>query len=265
MCETMLNVYCDAAFCPDLKVGVSAWVYIHPITREHVKDYFILLHPKDSTLDANVCEFLAIQKANTHICENALESKGVIYYTDSQYAIDQLLNIFETSTHLVDIRKASRDKVDQAHRYANEVLAYFRSSNYVVCSCGKAKVNVKVGCTKCDSKDYTILPIDQVRPDVRYINKYTLDLSFDTYLTIPSKTLLQVKMQDTETSTDSTHRLTAPLNGAGSRDDVGLAAASLLYSAITGRPGSDLAKHVLELECDEPEIGSDELYLDFRG
>jgi len=261
----MLNVYCDAAFCPNLKVGVAAWVYTHPTTRENIKDYFIILYPKDATLDANVCEFLAVQKANTHICENHLDKEDVTYHTDSQYAIDQLASIFENHRPIVDVCKATRTQVDQAHRYANEVLKYFRSSNYVVCSCGKSKANVKVKCTNCDSNEYTILPITQVTPDIRYINQYKVEVRFDVHLTNPAKTMIEVDLHDTLTDSTSLHRVISPLNGDKSKEDAGLAAASLIYSAITGKSGSALAKHILELEQEEPEIGSDELYLDYKG
>lgn len=262
----MLNVYCDAAFCPNLKVGVGAWIYTHPITREEVKEYDILLYPPTLDVDANYCELMVLKRAIS-IVTSEVAPEGATFHTDSEHAIRECRSdkYYQESSKL-SIVKATRVQVDQAHRYANEVLDHFRNTNYVVCDlCLKTKPNVKVDCGHCGGKSYTIQPIESVIPDVKYTQEFKISLKYSSYLTVPSKTSMLLKLEDTLRDTYSGAKLVVPLNDPDSRKDAALAAASLLYSAITEGKGSDLAAHILSIESDEPEIGSGDIYVDYLG
>lgn len=263
----MLNVYCDAAFCPNLRVGVGAWVYIDPMTQELVKEYDILLYPPTLNVDANYCEYIALKRAMTSVTTSIVLPSGATFHTDSEHSIRECASEgFYKESSKVAVAKATRAQVDQAHRYANEVLEHFRNTNYVVCDlCLKTKPNVKVDCGHCGGKSYTIQPVESVIPDVRYTQEFKISLKYSSYLTVPSKTSMLLKLEDTLRNTHSGAKIIVPLNDPDSRKDAALAAASLLYSAITEGKGSDLAAHILSIESDEPEIGSGDIYVDYLG
>ncbi len=124
----MLNVYCDAAFCPNLRVGVGAWVYIDPMTQEVVKEYDILLYPPTLNVDANYCEFIALKRAMTSVTTSIVLPSGATFHTDSEHSIRECASEgFYKESSKVAVAKATRAQVDQAHRYANEVLEHFRN------------------------------------------------------------------------------------------------------------------------------------------
>lgn len=257
----MLNVYCDAAYCPNLKVGAIAWVYIDPSDSNNLVVHTQMAERDGKYIqDANQCEELA-----TKLASDLLKHKYKDYTfnicTDSQYTVNKFNALESKPLHYI-VSKVSREKVDAAHRAANVTLTDFRNLHYAVCSnCSEAQSHLNK-CKSCGSTELNLKYYTDTKAQLLDAD-FKLSVRSKLYDTTPSKLDFTVAILEGSRVWPSVCTRQLPCSSNDSKDVIALSAASMVYSAISGKPASDLARLILELESDEPEIGSDDLYCDY--